>query len=264
MRDWLRRPQSTNGQALLVGVLSGVVTALALYAARWVLTKAGVIAPHRSVPLWLAAVAIGAATAVGLLLGRKIGLRSRVPEVEAYETYTEHIRDALADMRRRFAGELPDFSLRDFVENGLFQPAYRLMSRGGHRGDVRFSILQPAANGATFVMSKEGDLFPALGHSLDARQNLSMDISGSFSELAFRSGKVYASNDLAADNRFRPHPRARAGREYASIVSVPLWKNGAVDGVLNVIATKTHAFEPVDRTYVTLLGSVIDVARSPD
>jgi hypothetical protein len=46
------------------------------------------------------------------------------------------------------------------------------------------------------------------------------------------------------------------------MISIPLWKAGATDGVLNVIATREDAFSAVDRTYMTLLASVIDVART--
>jgi transcriptional regulator with GAF, ATPase, and Fis domain len=75
---------------------------------------------------------------------------------------------------------------------------------------------------------------------------------------------VQASGHLSADDRFAPHPLAQKGREYESIVSVPLHYAGAVDGVLNVIATRQDAFSTVDRTYITLLAAVIDVARTLD
>jgi putative methionine-R-sulfoxide reductase with GAF domain len=41
-----------------------------------------------------------------------------------------------------------------------------------------------------------------------------------------------------------------------------LWRSGEIAGVLNVIATRIDAFSPIDRTYITLLASVIDVAES--
>lgn len=46
------------------------------------------------------------------------------------------------------------------------------------------------------------------------------------------------------------------------MVSVPLYRGGVVDGVLNVLATSQNAFSAVDRTYITLLAAVIDVART--
>lgn len=39
------------------------------------------------------------------------------------------------------------------------------------------------------------------------------------------------------------------------MVSVPLWRAGEIDGVLNVLAVRKDAFSPVDRTYITLLAS---------
>lgn len=46
-------------------------------------------------------------------------------------------------------------------------------------------------------------------------------------------------------------------------MSVPLRLDAEKpDGVLNAIAANRDAFSAVDRTYITLLGSVIDVARA--
>jgi hypothetical protein len=52
-----------------------------------------------------------------------------------YDTYVEHVRDALSDLRKAILGELPGFSLRDFVEVGIFQPAHLLLARSGPRGE---------------------------------------------------------------------------------------------------------------------------------
>jgi hypothetical protein len=46
----------------------------------------------------------------------------------AYETYAEHLRDALRDLRRVVANELPSFSTRDFIEAGIFEPRTRCCS----------------------------------------------------------------------------------------------------------------------------------------
>ena len=73
---------------------------------------------------------------------------------------------------------------------------------------------------------------------------------------------MYASAELTKDDRFTRHPRARPGREYESIVSVPLRDEADVVGVFNVIATRQNAFNAVDRTYITLLGSLTDLARA--
>jgi GAF domain-containing protein len=157
------------------------------------------------------------------------------------------------------AGELPAFSLRDFIEGGLFEPAQRLLVRSGARGEIRFSILH--RDGDDFVMaSPDEGLFPALGHSLEGRQQFRMPILESFSLHAYQHGKTFASGQLSEDDRFTPHQKAT--RPYESIVSIPLWKFGEVDGVLNVVATEPEAFNGVDRSYLLLLGSIIDVTRA--
>lgn len=138
-----------------------------------------------------------------------------------------------------------------------------LTSRGPNRGDVRFSILQPKEDDPeVFVMSEQGDLFPSLGHSIEAREEFSIPIDESFVGIAYRRGKIQVSNELSTDPRWKQHPRARPGREYESLVAVPLLSEGKVDGVLSVLAVRRGAFAPVDQTYITLLGSVIDVART--
>lgn len=192
-------------------------------------------------------------------------LEQQVGRLSQYDTYTVHVRDALADLRRVLDGELPSFSLKDFVETGIFEPAHLLLQRdyaGGERGHVRFSILHPSDDGQHFVMSHEGVLFPAHGHRAESREHFRLEIKGSFAGFALHTGKVQSSNRLSADERYEKHPHADPERGYESIVSVPLWSAGAVDGVLNVIATREDAFSAVDRTYITLLASVIDVARA--
>jgi GAF domain-containing protein len=153
-------------------------------------------------------------------------------------------------------------SLRDYVEKGIFEPAHRLLTRDGNRGDVRFSVLQ--TDGRDFVMARGDVLFPALGHSLEARQQFRLAIDDAFAGVAYRTATVQRSGDVAADHRFKPHPQARPERSYRSIVSVPLRAPGGaeIDGVFNVIATEPQAFSAVDRTYAALLGAVIDVARA--
>jgi GAF domain len=258
--NWLNRPQRTRRDDLVVGlVLAGILYVLSYGLGRG-LDALGLIDFGNEAPLWLTALAV----AFALLIGGLFGRRSYTSAPQAYELYAEHLRDALADLRRFKDDELENFSLRDYVENGIFQGAHRLLTTHGRpRGDVRFSILHPRDDDAeTFVMSTEDELFPALGHSLEARKEFTIPIDESFVGLAYRSGKVHVSSDVQNDVRWKAHPRARPGREYASLVAVPLVSRGKVDGVLGVVAVRARAFKPVDQTYITLLGSVIDVART--
>lgn len=233
------------------------------------------------VPVWTLILVGGLAGALGIVRGasgghepsgaanvdaKLIALEGEVATLGAYDTYAVHVRDAMGDLRKALADELPSFSLRDFVETGIFEPAHILL-QGDHggisRGDVRFSILHPSEDGSEeFVMAEDDNLFPAHGHRAESREKFRLSIKGSFAGVAFQTGKVQASNDLSADDRYSRHPRADANRKYESMISVPLWRAGKIDGVLNVIATCQDAFSAVDRTYITLLASVIDVART--
>jgi putative methionine-R-sulfoxide reductase with GAF domain len=111
-------------------------------------------------------------------------------------------------------------------------------------------------------MTEGNELAPALGHQAESRQRFRLPIRGSFAGIALDHARVQWSNDLGRDTRFHLHPKASPERGYRSIVSVPLWRSGEIAGVLNVIASRSDAFSPIDRTYITLLASVIDVAES--
>jgi GAF domain len=232
------------------------------------------------VPVWALVLAIGISFCVGVVRGASkehaderrqevepgiAALESQVATLRSYDTYAIHVRDALEDLRRVLADELRNFSLRDFIETGIFEPAHVLLQRDHEdapRGEIRFSILHPSRDGRDFVMADGDQLYAAHGHRAESRQKFRISIAGSFAGVAFQTGKVQASNRLSDDDRYAPHPRASEGREYESMISVPLIREGRIDGVLNVIATRRNAFSDVDRTYITLLASVIDVARS--
>jgi hypothetical protein len=195
-------------------------------------------------------IALGAADDGEQLDSKIRELESRTGELGAYGAYAEHLRDALADLRRVVAHELPSFSTRDFIETGIFEPAHTLLLRDHldqERGDVRFSILRTKDD--EFVMTDGENLLPARGHHAESRQMFRLPIRGSFAGLALDLARVQWSNDLETDTRFNPHPKASPDRQYRSIMSVPLWQSGTITGVLNVIATRKDAFSSVDRSY---------------
>lgn len=271
----LRRAGAIIGslpRELTIALVTAIVATIAVPPLVALLTE------HRT-RVWVAALAGTIAFLAGLVVGIALGsardveglqtkidqLESRTGELGEYETYAEHVRDALGELRKVIAKELPSVSTRDFIEVGIFEPAHRLLHRDhrdADRGDVRFSIL--VCDGDNFVMADASGLLPAHGHRSESRQKFRLPIKDSFAGVAFNSGRVQSSNDLGADQRFKPHPKASSGRSYQSMVSVPLWRAGEVDGVMNVLAVRKDAFSPVDRTYITLLASVIDVARSLD
>jgi hypothetical protein len=167
---WLNRPQRTRRDDLLIAVVFAALLWVLGQVGGRLVDALGLIDFRNSVPIWAAALVGGMLLALGTLLGRRRYLLAP----QAHELYTQHLRDALADLRKLTAGELPDFSLRDYIENGLFQPAHKLLTtRGRNRGEVRFSILHPDPDDRKdFVMSEKNTLYPALGHSMEGRQAL--------------------------------------------------------------------------------------------
>lgn len=262
MKGWLSRPQRTRADDLYIAVVAAALLWVIAWVGGKILDAAGLISFHNHVPIWATALIGGAALALGSWIGRRVYLLT--PQVQ--ELYSEHLDDALGDLRSVIDGRYPNFSMRDYIENGVFQPAQKLlMTRGRNRGEVRFSILHPSDKDKTvFRMQNDaGDLFPALGHTMEGRQRFDIAVDGSFSGYAFRTGKTQISNDVAKDERWQKHPRADPNRSYGSMISVPLFfDEGNPDGVLNVIATRTNAFDRTDQTYVGLLGAMIDVVRA--
>ena len=87
--------------------------------------------------VWVLALAALVAFLAGLVYGMALGgasegdgLKSRINELESrigelgeYETYAEHVRDALGELRKVISREMPSVSTRDFIEIGIFEPA---------------------------------------------------------------------------------------------------------------------------------------------
>jgi hypothetical protein len=242
---WLER-QSTNRDAL---ILAAVAFVLPLVLGG--LNDAGVL---ETLPLvaWLA---IGVGVFLLLLTfwaGRRMA-PTRVPW--DVERYSEHTADALDTLQKAIHGTIPAISLGDFVQEGIFEPAHNILTRG-KRGDVRLSLLAPTDDGDEFEM------LHALGHDMGSRRQLRLKIVGSFAGLALTHGGVYYSNDTDEDDRFAPHPLARSGREYRSIVAVACHEGNENEAVLVVVATEPNAFSAADRAYIQNLAGIIDVASA--
>ena len=218
---------------LLVGLVIGGLGALT-----------GVL--DASVPLWLSALALLLAP-VAFVLGRF----SRAGEsLEPF--YVFHIQEVLDTLQKVIAGEVPGVSVSDFIERGILAPARQWLAEGDE--DIRISILVP--RGGKFSMELEA------GHSVEARQRFQLDVHGSFAGFALASGEMEWTNDVETDTRWRPHPKARPGREYGSLASVPIRVGDTSVAVLNVLSTEQHAFQPSELMYIDTLGSIINVVWS--
>jgi hypothetical protein len=280
IKGWLKRG-STNQDALVLGLGLGVFISLTMTG----LTVGDVL--NALPPLvWAIIATLCTVFLVGVLVGRRMAQRSALEQTnrkiervsaegqaelerevaavraeerrlreereQTAERYAEHLSDALDTLERILSGTIPSVQLRDFIREGLLEPARALLLSPGHRGDVRLSVLE-----------RDGDEFKMAvshGHDMGSSRRFRLKIAGSFAGLAYASGEVKWSNDLEDDNRFEPHPRARPGREYRSMVAVPLKHEGEVFAVLVVVGVEKEAFSAPDRIYVRSLGSVCDVA----
>ncbi|MBJ7329428.1 MAG: GAF domain-containing protein [Solirubrobacteraceae bacterium] len=254
MAEWLKKLPARAIENALGNWLVIVVGAIVIFAASR--TDDDV-----TLPAWLFVALLLLVMGAGFVIGRLLGgtdadyLAALEQEVELDRSYAAHIYDVLQTLQKAIAGHIPDVSYKDFIDRGVLQPARdRLTQLPGE--EIRLSILVPTADQQQFWMQ-----FNA-GHSLESEQNFSLDINGSFAGLAFTTGDLQWSNDVADDHRFQAHPKARDGREYGSLLSVPVSVGGDVVAVLNAVSTYVNAFTDADATYLKLLGSVLDVAWS--
>jgi GAF domain-containing protein len=208
--------------------------------------------PHLSdrvaVPTWLVAAAVGIAAAVIITQGLRLHARRRDRTVTA--AYGEHAIEILVACQRVVGGEIPGVTVKEWIEDGILEPARDLI-RTRQTGDVRLSILVPARG--VFTMG-----FGA-GHTLASKTNFRLPIEQSFSKWAYRNGLIIWSNDLGADDRFRPHPRAALERGYRSIISVPIRQGDEIVAVFNTICAPPNAFDDADLLYVRQIGAVVEL-----
>lgn len=167
--------------------------------------------------------------------------------------YETHLYDVLESLQKVVRGTIPGVTVDVFIEQGVLSPAREFLTRGEGE-DVRLSILEP--HGEEFRMAH------AAGHTLESKQKFRLPIEGSFAGFALQSEQIEATGDVDLDERFVRHPKARPGREYKSIISVPIRSGEETVAVLNVISTFENAFEEADFNYVRLIGAVLNVVWS--
>jgi GAF domain-containing protein len=242
---WLER-QSTNRDAVLVGL--GFVLLPLIFG---VLDSTGVF---NTLPLgaWIALALVVPALWLAYRLGRRSSALVVPPDVGRY---VEHTTDAIDTLQLLLRGEIDPIAVREFIQEGIFEPAHAILTQRD-RGDVRFSILHPNDAGTEFSMAL------ALGHSIESRRVFQMQIAGSFAGMTYSDGEPRVCNDTREDDRFTPHPHARPGREYRSIVAAPIRYGRDIDGVFVVLAEHPNAFGDGEVAYVRELAAIVGLARS--
>jgi GAF domain-containing protein len=183
---------------------------------------------------------------------RMIAMQDELQTTQVIAYYANHLYEILSTLRRSMSGTIPGVHREDFIEHGVLEPARDLL-RQTPGEDVRLSILVPNSTG------QEWEMRYAAGHSLESRQAFRLPIQTSFSRYAYETGELVWSNELSQDSRFMRHPQARPGRDYESMISVPIRRGDQTIGVLNVISSEAEAFEDADRTYAKLIGAVVEI-----
>jgi GAF domain-containing protein len=244
---WIER-ESTNRDSLVFLVV-GIVSPLILGA----LGKTEVV---KTLPpaVWFGIAIAACVAAAAFRLGRRGAIGHAHREIEKY---AEHVVDALDTLQQVLRGDVPPLPVRDFIKEGLFEQAQAILASDGTRGDLRFSVLEPV-----LPEDKEFEMKLALGHHSKSLRKFRLGINGSFAGLAYASGDHKWSNDTDTDDRFQTHPRARPGREYRSIVAVPMRKGEAITGVFVVVATAPGAFNEPEVAYIRQLAAIADVAQA--
>lgn len=248
MRKWLQRLPEKVADAIVVPAAVLALTALAALVLGWL---------DEEVPAWAPLATAALAAALTLLWARRASpedsalIDALLVQVDLHEYYADHLYEVLETFQRAVTGTIPGVGPGEFIERGVLEPARSYLTQAPGE-DVRLSAQVP--KGQDFVMRF------AAGHSLEARHDFRLPIAGSFGGHAFQSNQIQWTGDVERDPRWSKHLKAQGGREYASLVSVPLSVRDQVVGVLNVVSTYKQAFSEADRTYVELLGSILSLA----
>lgn len=199
-----------------------------------------------SIPLWLGIVL----AAAGVLLGIVIGLFKRDDaNLPAYQA--DLLGEAMLALRDYAAGRL-QVPFADLVERGILAPAqFGLSLTPGE--EIRLSVLEPDASEAEFRMTYQA------GHSLGRQENFSLP-RATLAGHAFETKELQWTDNVAADERWQPHPKADKKRAYKSLACMPIVVGDEAVAVLNVVSTEPAAFLKGDLTYIELLGALIALA----
>lgn len=255
MRRWLQSLPEKVADSIVVPVLVVAVVA----AASLIL---GLL--DEEVPVWTAFVGIvlvGGAAVAWARRGRSGNgeleelVEMLLVQVDLHEYYADHLYEVLETLQKAITQSIPGVSFAEFVERGMLEPARQYLTQAPGE-DVRLSVQVPNGQRQDFVMQ-----FSA-GHSLESSRDFRLPIAGSFGGHAYSSNEIQWTGDVDGDPRWSEHSKARVGREYGSLVSVPISVRDQVIGVLNVVSTYKQAFSEADRTYIELLGSILSVAWS--
>ncbi|HET7455105.1 MAG TPA: GAF domain-containing protein [Solirubrobacterales bacterium] len=198
------------------------------------------------VPLWLAFVFAVAGASIGIVVGLLQRDHSNLPAYQA-----DLLGEAMLALRDYAAGRL-QVPFTDLIERGILAPAqFGLSLKPGE--EVRLSILELDESGAAFRMTYQA------GHSVGRQNNFSLS-KATLAGHAFETKELQWTDNVEADDRWRPHPKADKKRAYKSLACMPIVVGDEVVAILNVVSTEPAAFFKGDLTYIELLGALVALA----
>jgi hypothetical protein len=183
-------------------------------------------------------------------------LRARLEACERrllnYKIYGEHIAVMMDHLQQVFTGTLPEVTLEHLLERGVLQAGRDALLRRA-RGDIRLSIIVP--DGTHFRMPW------AAGQNLERQVKFRMPINGSLMGQVLAKGTPRNWGDVTKDEDFKLYPGTSG--PFRSLVSLPVRVGDGVGAVFTVTSSEADAFDPADLTYITSLGSVVDLIVGP-
>jgi hypothetical protein len=177
-------------------------------------------------------------------------LRATGEELDRRNAYATHLCQVLDHYQRILAGDIKSIGPSEFIEHGILEPARDVMRKNGHAEDIRFSVL--IAEGDDFRM------YWAAGHNLESKSKYCRPIKKTLARIAFETKAQQSWKDAPSDRSFMVTPKAT--RPFRAMVSDPIMIGDKCVGTFNVITDRLAAFDDADKTYITSLGSVIQVA----
>ncbi len=211
-----------------------------------------------SVPAWLLLVPIALTVLLAALIARQLHARkvdneSLAKELGRSREYSRHLQDSLDDLQRVMGGDV-DVDISDYVEQGVLEPARRILTEKPAE-NVRLSVLLPS------MVSPDRWSMPwAAGHSLTGKSKYDQPIADTLARHAYQSGEAQIWEDTEGQTEFRQNPHASAPTR--SMVSIPIREGDEVLGVFDAVSSEKEAFDRTEQTFLASLAGVIAVAMS--
>jgi len=231
------------GVTLLLGVLM-----VALVVTGW------------DVPAWTLIAMTFAAIALAYVTRRTVGreaneLRPKLDAAEdkldRHDSYDSNLCSVLDTFQRVNTKDIKGLTMSGFIERGILIPARDVMQENGHPSDLRMSVL--------LVVDGHFSMVWASGHRVASQNKYRVPIDQTISKVAYQKKAIQVWKNAPEEERgFVRNPKATRG--FKSMVSIPILMGDQTLGVFNILTDRESAFDPADISYLTSLGSIIQLA----